>query len=164
MAQYVVNRQIELARESGSRAIQMYVAHHIDLQNLRTARRLGRDENPVDPLLQGGEISVNRISLDPERLAELVYSSSLPTTLADSIKSAEDSSVILERGLAKAIAHDIAVMRNNVLTIDPIFAFVTIALSQMRLLRTILIGKSVGMDPEEIRRLLPPFLSASPFA
>lgn len=164
VARYVAQRQVELARKSGSRAIQLYVAHHIDLLNIRIARRLPEGESPAAHLLDGGEVDASRFTLDTERLAELVYSSSLPTSLADSIKSAEDSSVALERGLAKAIAHDLARMRNAVLSIDPIFAFNTIALSQLRLLRTILVGKTARLSVDELRDLLPPFLSASPFA
>ncbi len=162
VAQFVAHEQIALAKK-GSDAILLYVAHHIDLQNIRTARRLRKDEHPMDHLLSGGEISVSRYSLDPARLADLVRGSHLGSALADSIQTSEDSSIVLERGLAKAIAFDLSRMRSNALTIDPIFAFAAITQSQLKLLRTILVGKSAHLTKEELQRLLPPFLSASPF-
>lgn len=163
VAQFAVDVQLDLARK-GSANIRLYVAHHIDLQNIRTARRLRKDERPEDHLIRGGEIDVSRFSLDPAKLASVVRGSSLGSALADSIQSAEDSSIILERGLAKAIAFDIARMRSNALTIDPIFAFGAITQSQLKLLRTILIGKSAHLNAEELKKLLPPFLSTSAYA
>lgn len=162
VAQFVAHEQIALAKK-GSEAIHLYVAHHIDLQNIRTARRLRKDEHPMDHLIAGGDISISRFSLDPAKLADLVRGSHLGASLADSIQTAEDSSIVLERGLAKAIAFDLSRMRSNALTLDPIFAFAAIAQSQLKLLRTILIGKSAHLSKEELQRLLPPFLSASPF-
>lgn len=163
VAQFVASMQITLS-EKGGTSIRLYVAHHIDLQNIRTARRLRKDERPEDHLLRGGDIDISRFSLEPSKLASLVRGSHLGAALADSIQSAEDSSIVLERGLAKAIAADIARMRSNALTIDPIFAFGAIAQSQLRLLRTILIGKSAHLTSDELQKLLPPFLSTSPYA
>lgn len=163
VAQYIVDEELTLAR-AASPNILLYVAHHIDLLNIRTARRLRKDERPEDHLLRGGEIDVTRFSLDPARLASLVRGSSLGSALADSIQTSEDSSITLERGLAKAIAIDLAHMRSAALTLEPIFAFGAIAQSQLKLLRTILIGKAAHLSSEELKRLLPPFLSASPFA
>lgn len=162
VAQCIAHEQVALASE-GSDAIRLYVAHHIDLQNIRTARRLRKDEHPADHLMEGGDINISRFSLDAAKLADLVRGSHLGSALADSIQTAEDSSIVLERGLAKAIAIDLSRMRSNALTIDPIFAFGAIAQSQLKLLRTILIGKSAHLSKEELQRLLPPFLSASPF-
>lgn len=167
VAQFMVRHQSRLAAASGSASIRRYVEHHIDLQNIRTARRLSKDELPADHLLRGGAIDIDRFSMEPHALAELVRASSLPNTLIESLMESTDSdasSILLERGLAKAIAHDIAVMRDNVLTIEPIFAFAAIAQSQLRLLRTVLVAKSAGLTADEARKLLPPFLSASPFA
>lgn len=163
VAQYIVDVQLTLARKASANIL-LYVAHHIDLQNIRTARRLRKDERPEDHLVRGGEIDVSRFSLDRAKLASVVRGSSLGSVLADSIQSAEDSSIILERGLAKAIAFDIARMRSNALTIDPIFAFGAITQSQLKLLRTILIGKSAHLTAEELKKLLPPFLSTSAYA
>lgn len=163
VAGFVAKRQTVLAKNA-SPAISLYVAHHIDLQNIRTVRRLRPDERPEDHLLPGGEISISRFSTDPQKLADLVRGSHLGSALADSIQTAEDSTIVLERGLAKAIAFDLARMRMNALTIDPIFAFAAIAQSQLKLLRTILVGSSAGLNSTEMKKLLPPFLSASPYA
>lgn len=167
VAQFVVDQQLALARKSGSKPIELYVAHHIDLLNIRTARRLKERDAPTDHLLRGGEIDIRSFSLDPAQLASLVRGSSLPSAVADAVAFAADtmdSSVELERGLALAIAHDIALMRDYVLSIEPIFAFAAVALSQLKLLRTIIVGKSTHLSAEEIRKLLPPYLSTSPFA
>jgi vacuolar-type H+-ATPase subunit C/Vma6 len=163
VARFFAARQIELARRGGE-GMRLYVAHHIDLQNIRTARRLRRDERPEDHLLQGGDISMSRFSSDPQKLSDLVRGSRLSPSLADSIQTAEDSVIVLERGLARAIAADLAHMRMRPLTIEPIFAFAAIAQSQLKLLRTILVGVSAGLSPSELKKLLPPFLSASPYA
>lgn len=163
VARFFAERQLALAKKGGE-AIRLFVAHHIDLQNIRTARRLRRDERPEDHLLPGGDISMSRFTTDPQKLADLVRGSHLSSALADSIQTAEDSTIVLERGLAKAIAFDIAQMRMRPLTIEPIFAFAAIAQSQLKLLRTILVGASAGLRSDELKKLLPPFLSASPYA
>lgn len=163
VARFFAERQLALAKIGGS-AIGLFVAHHIDLQNIRTARRLRSDERPEDHLLPGGDISMSRFTTDPQKLADLVRGSHLSSALADSIQMAEDSTIVLERGLAKAIAFDIAQMRMRPLTIEPIFAFAAIAQSQLKLLRTILVGASAGLNAQELQKLLPPFLSASPYA
>lgn len=167
VAQFMVDQQLALAAKSGSKPIQLYVAHHIDLLNIRTARRLKERDASTEHLLKGGEIDITSFSLDPARLASLVRGSSLPSSVADAVAystDSMDSSVELERGLAMAIAHDIALMRDYVLSIEPIFAFAAVALSQLKLLRTIIIGKSTHLPNDEIRKLLPPYLSTSPFA
>ena len=163
VARFFAEEQVRIARK-GSEALRLYVAHHIDLQNIRTARRLGAGEKPEDHLLPGGDISLSRFSTDPQKLADLVRGSHLQAALADSIQTAEDTTIVLERGLAKAIAFDIAQMRMQTLAIEPIFAFAAIAQSQFRLLRTILVGASAGLSSAELRNLLPPLLSASPYA
>lgn len=163
VAQFSVDMQRKLAKEA-SPTILRYVAHHIDLLNIRTIRRLRKDEKPEEHLLQGGEIDIHRFSLDPMQLAAVVRGSALGAALAESIQLSTDSSIALERGLVKAIAADLSHMRAAALTLEPIFAFGAIAQSQLKLLRTILIGKSAHLSAEELKRLLPPFLSASPFA
>lgn len=167
VSQFVVDRQKSLAAKSGSTGIQRYVAHHIDLTNIRTSRRLREDDAPADHLLHGGEIPIDAFLLSPARLASAISASSLPNSLVDAIAITADStesSVELERGLARAIAHDLAVMRDQTLSIEPIFAFAAVALSQFKVLRTIIIGKSTHLSADEIRKLLPPYLSTSPFA
>lgn len=163
VARFFAAEQVRLSRKGGE-ALRLYVAHHIDLQNIRTARRLKPSEKPEEHLLPGGDISMSRFTTDPQKLADLVRGSHLRSALADSIQTAEDSQIVLERGLAKAIAFDIARMRMRALTIEPIFAFAAIAQSQFRLLRTILVGASAGLSSVELKKLLPPFLSASPYA
>ncbi len=149
--------------EKVSPLIVEYVKHHIDLQNIRTAQRLSRGKTPLAPyLLHGGTIAVEHFSEDLTQLATLVKNSELKTILSSA--SAADDFILLERALVKEIADDLAKMRSHILSIEPLFAFGAIAVSQLKVLRTILVGKSAGLSAEEMKLLLPPFLSASPFA
>jgi len=75
-------------------------------------------------------------------------------------EGAEDTNVI-EQGCSEVIASDIARMWNVPLTIDPLFAFAALTISQLRLLRVLLIAKRNGLSPQEVKKVLPPFLSAS---
>ncbi len=163
VARFVAAQQTRLAADSGSELVQRYVAHHIDLVNIHIAHRLTSRDRPQDHLLAGGNIPVQAFTADPERLVELVRGSSLPNSLIDALVDVDQSSALLQRALAKAIAVDIARMRDCVLTIEPLFAFATIAQSQFKVLRTLIVGKGAGLSLQEMRAMLPPFLSASPF-
>jgi len=52
-------------------------------------------------------------------------------------------------------------MWNIPLSIEPVFAFAALAQSQLALLRALIIGKRANLDPQTIKKMLPPFLSAS---
>lgn len=160
-AVFFTNMQLRLAEASGSRLILRYVRHLVDLQNIRTARRLRPGEDPEQYLLPGGEINPRRISTDPRELAVLVQGTSLPTSVSDGLRGDGNASLALERGLAKGLAHDIAEMRSVPLSIEPIFAYGVMALSQILLVRTVLIGKAAGLQASEIRDILPPVFSTS---
>lgn len=163
VSQYVIEEQLRLAKKSGSRLILRYIQHQIDLKNIRTARRLRPEDDPKTHLMVGGRIPVADLSADPKKLASLIQSSHLPSELADSLGDSDEASVALERGLARAMARDISAMRERVLSMEAVFAFAIIMQSQIRVLRTIAIGKSMKLKAEEITQLLPPFFSASPF-
>lgn len=164
VAQYVAHRQVELAEQSRSEHIHQYVAHQIDLQNIRTAKRLEGAENPRAHFLEGGEINPRDFTGERGHLSAVVRGSSLPDSLADAIEKEDDTAVTLERGLARGIAHAVAEMGTMPLTIEPVFAYAVMALSQLRLLRTVLIAKTTGLSPEETLHMLPPFLSTTPYA
>jgi len=87
--------------------------------------------------------------------------SSLSFTLTEDLLDLTDDPGALERELAKVLASDIAHMWNIPLSIEPVFAFAALALSHLRLLRVLLMGKRNGLSPQEIKKLLPPFVSAS---
>lgn len=161
VAVFIAQKQLELAKKSGSRLIERYVRHLIDLQNIRTARRMRPGEDPSGHFLPGGEIDPNRITTNPREIAMLIHNSTLPNTLADSMRDEGDTSLALERALNKALAHDVAEMRSIPLSIEPIFAYGIMAMSQILLGRTILIGKSAGLTSEEIAQMLPPVFSTS---
>lgn len=161
VARYVAQRQLAIAKKSGSRLVRRYTAHLIDLQNIRTARRLGPENMSRSHFVEGGEIAIDMLTHDLDKLSLLIHRSTIPDTVALSIQDSEGSSVILERGLNRGLAHDIAEMRAVPLSIEPIFSFAIIALSHILLVRTILIGKAAKLSAEDIRTMLPPFFSTS---
>lgn len=155
VAQYIATVQLSLARASGSKTLRTYVEHKIDLTNIRTALRQSLD------LISGGSIPPADLSKGLPSILAAINRSSLPYGLADNVrKNAEDPNA-LEHVLSEVIADDIAHMWNIPLSIEPVFAFAALAQSQMRLLRVLLIGKRAGMSPQDIKHMLPPFLSAS---
>ncbi len=155
VAQYIATVQLSLARASGSHALKKYVQHKIDLNNIRTALRQS------DDLIVGGSLPLAALTKDVPSLLGAIDRSSLPYELSEGIRKAADDANALEHALSKVIADDIAHMWNIPLSIEPVFAFAALALSQMRLLRVLLIGKRANMSPQEIKLMLPPFLSAS---
>lgn len=161
VAVFVAEKQMELAKASGSKLIKQYVAHLIDLQNIRTSRRLVPGEDGADHFLPGGEIDPMRLTGDPRSLALLIHSSSLPNVLADSVINEKNSAIALERALNLALAHDIAAMRAVPLGIEAVFAFAVMALSQTLMLRTIIIGKAAQLTGHEISQMLPPIFSTA---
>ena len=161
VARFVAEKQVQLAKESGSKLIAQYVAHYIDLQNIRTSRRLQPGEDGSAHFLPGGEIDPRRLTGDPRSLALLIHSSSLPNVLADSVQNERNSALALERALNLALAHDVAAMRAVPLGIEAVFAFAVMALSQTLMLRTILIGKAAHLTGAEISQMLPPIFSTA---
>jgi vacuolar-type H+-ATPase subunit C/Vma6 len=163
VARYVARAQTDLAAESGSVPLQRYVKHQIDLQNIRIARRLKDSDDASKIFLPGGEVDPLLLTGDRRKAAAALRNTSLHFTFTEEFETVEDSSIAVERSLVKALAHDIAEMRSNILGLESAFAYAIIALSQLRILRTVLIGKRAGLSSAEIREMLPPFLSTSPY-
>jgi|GEM_PF-519894 V/A-type H+-transporting ATPase subunit C len=164
VAQYIATVQIALARASGSAALKDYIEHKIDLSNIRTMLRVKSNELLITyhaSLLNGGTLNLGTTLGDPIEIAKAIDRSSLPYSLGEAIRKNADDPNALEHALSQVIAGDIAHMWNIPLSIEPVFAFAALALSQMRLLRVLLIGKRAHMSPQEIKLMLPPFLSAS---
>lgn len=161
VAVFIARKQLELAKESHSGLILRYVKHTIDLQNIRTARRVRPGQDTTDLFIEGGEIDPRRITTNVREIAMLIHSSTLPSTIADHMAAGDDSALVLERSLNKGLAHDIAQMRSVPLSVEPIFAYGVMALSQILMIRTVLMGKSAGMTAAEISTMLPPVFSTS---
>lgn len=160
VAVFIASKQLELAKASGSKLVVRYVQHTIDLQNIRTARRIRPGTDTKDLFIPGGEIDPRRLTTSPREIALLIHSSTLPSAIAEGVTE-ENSSLILERSLNKGLAHDIAQMRSIPLSVEPIFAYGVMALSQILLVRTLLIAKAAGMTAAEISNMLPPVYSTS---
>lgn len=163
VAQHIANMQLRLARTSGSSLIKQYVKHKIDCGNIRTALRLLKDEDvhTKDHLIMGGYIDPTKFTGDLGSILAAVDASPLSYELSEKISKAVDDTNALELALSEILAEDIARMWNMALSIEPVFAFAALTESQLKLLRTLLIGKRANMSPQEIKHVLPPFLSAS---
>lgn len=158
---FIAAKQMQHARLSGSPLILRYVRHLIDLQNIRTLRRLPEGQSGQGLFFPDGEINVTTLVEHPKDLAELIRASTLPSKLVDSMHRGEDSSIVMERSLHQGLAHDIAEMRSIPLSIESIFAYATMAHSQIFMVRSILIGKDAGLTGQDINKLLPPVYSTS---
>jgi len=163
VAQFVANLQLKLARTSGSKEIRRYVSHRIDLINIRTAVRLLKEEmeDPQSLFLDGGTLNPKKLMSDLSQIVATVERSSLPVSLGEAVREGAEDTNVIEQGCSEVIASDIARMWNVPLTIDPLFAFAALTISQLRLLRVLLIAKRNGLSPQEVKKVLPPFLSAS---
>jgi len=165
VAQYIAQTQSALARTSGSKDIRQFLAHRIDLQNIRTTLRLIRDgiDDRTSFLLEGGTISTNEFAGSIQDLIKTIERSSLAFYLPSNLEEVLGDTIEFERNAAYLIASDISKMWNVPLSIEPLFAFAAITIAQLQLIRTILITKANELSPQQIKRVLPPFLSASSF-
>lgn len=157
----IASLQKELAKKSGSKLIQRFVSHSIDIQNIKVALRNYDEQTRRDALVEGGTISIDSLVGTKEDVLGAVNASSLSYTLSDAIDSLDNDPIGLERACANVLAQDIADMWNIPLSIEPLFAFAAIASSNVFLMRTILIGKGNELSPQEVKSILPPFISAS---
>lgn len=156
VAQFAADMKMRLARASGSTALKKFVSHHIDLSNIRTALRGG-----FDHLTSGGSIDPSKLKGDRNQILKAIDASPLPYSLSEELRKAGDDVNAVELALSKVIADDIAHMWNVPMSIEPVFAFTALAKMQLKLIRVLVIGKRAGMSPQEIKQMLPPFLSAS---
>lgn len=161
VSQYVADTKLALAKKSGSKAIKRYVQHQIDLQNIRTVLRFTEAErnNASAHLIRGGTIKTESLPGNAAHVAAQVRMAGMHR-LADVIDKNTDGNAI-EQALNDVLAGDIAAMWNTILSIESLFAFAATALAQIRLLRAITIGKRNNLAPQQIKQILPPFLSAS---
>tara|TARA_Y100000310_G_C20653578_1_gene800792 strand:+ start:1009 stop:2019 length:1011 start_codon:yes stop_codon:yes gene_type:complete len=162
VAQYVASTSLALTHTTGSKLISRYVQHLIDLQNIRTALRLAEEESQASLpyLLSGGTIAPAELAGPLENTTKAIGKSDLGYFLNDALNAKDDRNS-LERNLSEVIAADIADMWNVPLSIEPVFAFAAIAITQLKLLRMILIGKRNNLSPQDIKKALPPFLSSA---
>ena len=161
VAQFIADLQLKLARASGSKLIIKYVTNSIDVTNIRLALRNYSADERAESFIEGGEIPVKTLMGDKADVLKAVNRSSLPYELDESIIKAGEDPIALERACADVIAGDIADMWNVPLSIEPLFAFAAIALSNLFLIRSVLIGKGNELAPQEIKQMLPPFIPAT---
>ncbi|MBU2213716.1 V-type ATPase subunit [Patescibacteria group bacterium] len=166
VTKFVVQMQKRLSKTSGSRSIERYLEHRIDLFNIRTALRLSTKETKevIPFLIEGGTIDPARLAGTEEEIASAIGRSKLSIFLPKDLESLLNDPIEFEQSAAHIVASDIAKMWNVPLTIDPLFAFAAITLGQLKLIRTILIAKNNELSPQETKHVLPPFLTASSFA
>lgn len=163
VAQGIANMQLALAKRNGSAEIKRYVRHTIDLMNLRTALRLSNmPTKEVTPyLIKGGNLDTRTLAGTREHILKTIDRSSLPYTLSQSIDKAGDDWNAIEQSFENVLAEDISRMWNIPLSVEPLFAFAALTLSHLKLLRAIIIGKRANLTPQEIKKMLPPFIPSS---
>lgn len=163
VSQYGADTKLMLAKKSGSKAIRRYVEHGIDVQNIRTALRFpesSRSSEIGQHLLKGGTIDTKSLTGNDASVAAAIRMAGFHE-LSDAIEDRHDDLNRVERALSDILAKDVAVLWNVILSIEPLFAFAITALAQIRLMRAVVIGKRNNLSPQQIKQMLPPFLSAS---
>ena len=162
VAQYAADAKLRLAAKSGSRAMTRYVRHYIDVQNIRTVLRFSAEDraSALPHLIDGGTMTPKSLVAKGSSLAVQVRNAEF-YKLADSIDRSPEDSNDIERALNAILAEDVSVFWNTILSIESLFAFAITALAQIRLLRAIVIGKRNDLRPQDIKRMMPQFLSAS---
>ena len=138
-----------------------YVIHRIDLTNIRTAMRLKSEVTDLSVFIKGGTLNLSKLTGDVNGIAKAIELSNLPFSLGEAVRKSGDDLSDLEVALSKVTANDIAHMWNIPMSIEPVFAFAALAESQVALLRALIIGKRAALDPQSIKKMLPPFISAS---
>ncbi|MBT3293261.1 hypothetical protein HN512_03000 [Candidatus Peregrinibacteria bacterium] len=163
VAMFVASAKSKLAKSSKSKEILKFVQHSIDLNNIRTALRLLNEEaeNPESFLLPGGLVPTKTLTESKKSIASAAQQYGLSYDLSEALSKDELNLSDIEKKLIEIMAKDISSMWNVPLSIEPVFAFASIAILQLRLMRMILIGKRNTLSPQDIKKALPPFLSAS---
>lgn len=164
VARFIAERRIALARTSGSTDILRYVQHSIDVTNIRTALRLKAVETPDahDALLPGGSVSLARLAGPNANIRAAIAASDLYAPFISAQGSA--APIAIEQIGASILADDIGRMWTVPLTVEPIFAFGAMVMAHVRLLRAIAIGKRNRLSPQEIKKILPPYISSTHFS
>lgn len=158
VSQEVTLLKTKLAKQSGSKLIKRYVQDSIDLKNIRIKLRLD-SAYTAELFLPGGALPVTAFSGTIAQLLTKIEQSKLSYTLAESIRSSDTASI--EKTCNSILVHTISTMWNTTLSIESTFAFAAITVHNLKLLRSILIGKQNGLSPQEIKAIIPPFIPPS---
>ncbi|HVW66269.1 MAG TPA: V-type ATPase subunit [Candidatus Peribacteraceae bacterium] len=166
VAQLFADLSLALARGSRSTLILRFVKKRIDLQNIRTAHRLSenKETDTLPHLLAGGTLPPALLAGNIRRTAAALRRTGFSYQLADILESPRFDANRFERVLRDIEASAIDDMWNVPLGQEPLFAFAATALSQISYLRVLLIGKRNRLSPQQIKAILPPFLSPTHYA
>jgi len=162
VSQFGSDMRTMYAKKSRSKNIEIFVKHLIDVQNIRTALRFPSDmrQNAHMHMLKGGSIMPQLLMETGTTIAAQARIAAF-YELADIIEKFPNDTNRIEQALDEILAQDISAMWNVILSIEPLFAFAATGLAQIRLLRAITIGKRNNIPPQDIKKMLPAFLSAS---
>lgn len=154
----VTTLKLALAKRSGSRLIKTFVQDSIDLKNIRLKLRLGSGYTE-SLYLPGGRFTVKTFTGTSEQMITAIETSKLSYTLADTIRTGDIAAI--EKASSSILAATISRMWNTALSIESTFAFAAITVQNLKLIRSILIGKQNDLSPQEIKSITPPFIRAS---
>jgi hypothetical protein len=153
--------KIKEAKRSGSTAITRYIVHTIDCTNILNRLRFGDNLDPAH-VLPGGDISLAALTGAKSALLAAMTHTDLSYQLIDAIRN--DSTNTIEQLCSSVIKQDLSNLWNTPLSIEPVFAFAAVGMNHVEYARNILIGKLNGLEPQEIKHLVPTFIPASTFA
>lgn len=121
-----------------SEKIDLYYKYYRDAQNIQMGGRLEDVDGVLNMLVPAGTIPLQRVLTRAQTEGEHLLQS-------------------LQRSMARVIGD----MRLMAVSKESVFAYGLIALSQASLVRAIVLGKDVGLSPEDIRDLLPRMYATS---
>ncbi len=153
--------KLRIARKHGSALIVRFIRHSIDLTNVRSFLRLEDQTAFGDEYIEGGFMPLASFTGDRVDFANALLTSRYDFAMKSRSTGIEAGEwVELEQAIAHVRQHDLREMWNNVLGAEPVFAYVVTVIDQLKLLRAVMIGKYGNIPPQEMKRVLPPLLTA----
>lgn len=171
LAKAEAKTSLRIARKSGDGLTVEYVRHTIDLMNVRIFQR-GDARNFAEEFIPGGLLPLTAFTGDRvsyrKALIKTPYGFKMKSDLHgfDSDRFNRSSPppeewTNLEQAIAQTRLDDLRAMWNQTLGPGPVFAYMNTIIDQVNLLRAILIGKKAQFTPQDIKKILPPLVSAS---
>ncbi|HPJ38568.1 MAG TPA: V-type ATPase subunit [Spirochaetota bacterium] len=150
-----------LAAQSGSPLLSRYIELRADLTNINTILRAGStiSDPSIIPLLHlpGGTITSQEVALirnDSEAIAALLHRMDLPAA-AKAVTEYREYPGAVEREIDNALTQFLRQTLYYISSVETMFAYCYAVELEMKILRTVLLGKAAGIDEAAIRRSIP---------
>jgi hypothetical protein len=162
VASWSASISLKRAKKYGSARIVAYVRHTIDLHNVRSYIRFRDDASKY--MLQGGLLPLSTFRGNHTTFRMNLARTPYDFLVSDAMDRNDEEWIALELAIATLRTDDLHAMWNTTLGPEPVFAFFATILEQSAVLRALMIGKENGFAPQEIKRALPPLLTASHYS